>query len=82
LLNTLTGHTDVVLSFAEFPNGLLASGGLDAIKVWNLRDGRLLATFENSATLKILALPNRFLASSIIAKGISIWNLNGCIFNS
>ena len=79
LLNTWTGHTGSVNTLAEFPEGFLASGGDDGIKLWNLSNGKLFASFENSQASSIVALSNGYLASmSSDSNDLKIWNVKDC----
>jgi WD40 repeat protein len=83
LLNTLTGHTNMVLGLVALPNGNLASGSNDfTIKIWNPNTGSLLYTlYGHRGSMCIILLSNGNLASATTSTGtgdtvIRIWNPN------
>jgi WD40 repeat protein len=64
----LTGHTNIVNTFAILLNGNLASGSYDnTIKVWNPNTGSLVYTLTSLATL-----PNGNLASGSLDSTVRI----------
>jgi WD40 repeat protein/tRNA A-37 threonylcarbamoyl transferase component Bud32 len=80
LINTLTGHSEPVLSLVIIPDDkTLVSGSRDkTIKVWNLQTGELKFTLNgHSNWVSSLAISHdaKILASGSGDKNIKIWNL-------
>ena len=74
-IQTLKGHTDVVMSLIELKNGHLASCGWDkTIKLW--KDGVCIQTLKghNGCVRSVIELKNGNLASASNDKSIKIWN--------
>jgi len=72
---------DEIFSFANLPNGYLASASyLGLIEIWNVEEGFLIRTlkslthFTNSSQLKLVQ--DRFLAIATTDGRIEIWNAN------
>jgi WD40 repeat protein len=73
------GHTSNVLSLAATPDGkILASGGLDGIRLWDLVKKRPLATLVNYNNIsKITISPDgQILASGDTQGVVKLWDLN------
>ncbi|PMB49009.1 hypothetical protein CEN39_22020 [Fischerella thermalis CCMEE 5201] len=73
------GHTSNVLSLAATPDGkILASGGLDGIRLWDLVKKRPLATLVHYNNIsKITISPDgQILASGETQGVVKLWNLN------
>lgn len=73
------GHTSNVLSLAATPDGkILASGGLDGIRLWDLVKKRPLATLVHYNNIsKITISPDgQILASGETRGVVKLWNLN------
>ena len=80
LLNTLTGHSDMLGCVAISPNGeTLVSGSLDnTIKVWNLATGTLkttLASHSDYVSSLAISLDGNTLVSGSLDNTIKVWNL-------
>ena len=76
---TLAGHTSSVNALVGLENGLLASASLDkSIKVWNVRDGRLVKSFgEHSGGVHSMVLISKGRLASgggFSDKQIKIWS--------
>ena len=71
------GHTEIVLSLAALPPGLLASGSFDkAVRVWNVaaRTCETVLTHAD-AVWGLAALPDGRLASACDDGAIKVWEL-------
>ena len=85
LIDSLVGHTGLVVSFALLSANLLASGSTDSeIRVWNIESRKCLRTLIHSAdggdtyeyaVFAIQPLANRRLASGSECGSIKIWNM-------
>ncbi len=74
-LRTLTGHTSWILSLAILPNCLLASGA-NELKIWNVTNGRCVATLTGQISIRgLVVLSNGLLASGSQDTTIKLWNL-------
>ncbi|ODH02144.1 ribosome assembly protein 4 [Nostoc sp. KVJ20] len=79
-VNTLEGHSDVVISVAYSPNGQqLASASSDkTIKIWDVSSGQLLKTLtgHSEQIIRVAYSPNgQQLASASADKTIKIWDV-------
>ncbi|NEP63739.1 MAG: Hsp70 family protein [Symploca sp. SIO2G7] len=78
LLQTFSGHSDLVLTVAISPNGqLLASGSSQAIKLWDLGTGELIHTLTglSSNILSLAYSPDGQILASGSYKKLSLWDL-------
>ncbi|MEH2238130.1 nSTAND1 domain-containing NTPase, partial [Nostoc sp.] len=80
-VNTLEGHSDVVISVAYSPNGQqLASASVDkTIKIWDVSSGQLLKTLtgHSDRVISVAYSPNgQQLASASGDKTIKIWDVS------
>jgi WD40 repeat protein len=79
LRQTLRGHTDEVKSIAFLPDGdRLVTGSSDqTVKLWDVRTGRSIGQWEQSAAVWSVALSpdGRTLASSNADGNIELWDL-------
>ncbi|MEH2159652.1 MAG: WD40 repeat domain-containing protein, partial [Nostoc sp.] len=80
-VNTLEGHSNVVISVAYSPNGQqLASASDDkTIKIWDVSSGQLLKTLtgHSSEVISVAYSPNgQQLASASYDKTIKIWDVS------
>ncbi|WP_082209737.1 WD40 repeat domain-containing protein [Fischerella sp. PCC 9605] len=73
------GHSSNVLSLAVTPDGkILASGGLDGIRLWDLIQQRPLATLVHYNNISKIAISpgGQILASGDTKGMVKLWNLN------
>ena len=77
--NLTTAHTSDVYSVAFSPDGtLLASGGIDGVRLWNPTTGQTLAVLtENASSVSVVAFSSdgRTLASGE-SGGIFLWDVD------
>ncbi|MEC4816154.1 MAG: WD40 repeat domain-containing protein [Scytonema sp. PMC 1069.18] len=81
---SFVGHTSNVLSLALSPNGkVLASGGLDGIRLWDFLQQRPLGTltrFDNNIYTLAISPDGQTLASGDNKGVIKLWDLNSGTF--
>ena len=70
-------HQDGVFALAKLDGGLLASGSMNNIKIWNVAAGACVSTFRgHRGGVRALArLDGGLLASGSSDKNIKIWNV-------
>ena len=78
-MGCLTGHTDAVQAMAFSPDGAtLATGGDDrAVRLWNARTGRLVATFTGhteAVTAVVFSPDGATLATASFDWTARLWN--------
>ncbi|AFZ14880.1 WD40 repeat-containing protein [Crinalium epipsammum PCC 9333] len=83
--NRLIGHRDSILTVDISPSDrLIATGGGDrTIKLWQ-RDGKLLKTLQNNATVYRLAFSpdGRFIVAGGVDGNITLWSIGGTLIKT
>jgi hypothetical protein len=81
-VDELAGHTRPIRALAWGSDGRLASGALDGtVRLWNIKEGRLLQTIDAGSGVTSVALPSEWpkLIAGTLTGRIRIWDISSRI---
>jgi WD40 repeat protein len=76
IIQSLQGHTNLVISLIELENQILVSSSLDrTIRIWNLTTGQAIKRLNNQTCNVLIKINNEIFASGCNDNTIKLWNL-------